>query len=119
MNIFSLFGLFCPKKFNVYLSAENMLISFNQPKKNRTTYSPANVAISVWNGGGGCRSGGAMVHCKILVPGRPTYFVNCRMLAYCISWLFGHFFPTIVSLLLSPLSGRGPDIDGKTVAKGR
>ena len=53
MNIFSLFGLFCPKKFNVYLSAENMLISFNQPKKNRTTYSPANVAISVWNGGGG------------------------------------------------------------------
>ena len=59
-------------------------------------------------------SGGAMVLCKLLVPGRPTNLDYSRARAYCAcsgcGWgLFGHFFTRLSFLFSFSLSlGDGP-----------
>ena len=59
-------------------------------------------------------SGGAMVLGKLSVPRRPTNLDYSRARASCAcsrcGRVFGHFF-SCLSFLLSPLSGRRPDID--------
>ena len=66
-----------------------------------------------------------MVLGKLPVPGESYNLDDSRARAYCAcsryEWgLFGHFLrSSILSLLFLPLSERRPDIDLKTVSKGR